>query len=148
MPGRRREIENSFPFLKLPAEIRNMIYEIWMTNNRDPNDRTLNYNYLSWRSSIRKHGHLDATRLINSFRKEEPLFASEPLLCTNTLLTCRQVYDEAIGVFYTVNIFFVTFVEGYYADIYSFFEKFLLRGLKVYRIKRLTIEYKLCLCTS
>ncbi|KAF2865852.1 hypothetical protein BDV95DRAFT_612102 [Massariosphaeria phaeospora] len=117
-----------FPFLKLPAELRCQIYEILLTNNRDPNDRVLLANDLKRRCESRKllldckvsclsstarrvkkelprnYQFMNRTEATKT-RLDKPLGPSTPLLSVEILRTCREVYQEARHVMYTMNTF-------------------------------------------
>jgi hypothetical protein len=79
-----------FPFLTLPREIRDLIYEAIFNDQPTPRDHLdINWTeFYSYRSQARSHSEL--SKLNHSFN------------CSliNVQLTCRQVYKEANPVFY------------------------------------------------
>lgn len=77
--------ESSFPFLKLPAELRNMIYSLLLAQG-----------------TIK-------IRSINILRRGGPLWqergAKYKPICLSLLQVCKHIYQEAQSFFYTRNTF-------------------------------------------
>ena len=98
--------ESSFPFLKLPAEIRNMIYHFLLANRivklgicyyRE-------YLYFAQRSNrlrtdaLKNNPHPDVNHQAYGTREYAPLSIA-------LLATCSQIYDEAHLIPYSLNTF-------------------------------------------
>ena len=121
-----------FPFLQLPAEIRNQIYELLLTNQRNPSSRVIHGNNLMRRQErrsrienrayafksgmstksltlARRYLFLNSTHATIS-RLQEPMAKPEltaPLLDTNILSVCKQTYREGMHILYLSHIFAV-----------------------------------------
>ncbi|KAF2658022.1 hypothetical protein K491DRAFT_713980 [Lophiostoma macrostomum CBS 122681] len=93
------QVEQIGPFFKLPGELRNQIYEILLTNNRDPNDRIINGERVQIRINSRR------TFPDNNVSAPKPISPTTPLFHSAILRTCRHAHDEGISILYGKNVF-------------------------------------------
>lgn len=151
-PPSHRKVTKPFPFLKLPAEIRNVIYELLLTNRRDPNNVVIHGNDISYRRCLRyynkredmnfredlndRHGFMNSTSSTLA-RLTRPLSGIPPLLEVGILRACQQTYKEGLHILHTENYFAIILREKCY------WEPRLPHGLKKSRIRNLRIEVQL-----
>jgi hypothetical protein len=145
-------VTKPFPFLKLPAEIRNVIYELLLTNRRDPNDVVIHGNDLYRRHWLRDDNELedlDIIKVINDWqgfvnntpstlaRLTRPVNGIPPLLEVGILRAGRQTYEEGLHILNIKNNFAAILREKGNWNLH------LPYGLKYSSIHNLRIELQL-----
>jgi hypothetical protein len=161
-----------FPFLKLPGELRNRIYEYFFTDTRGPQDLAdpvIFINDLNRRKErrgtqgnrpvrtglsnkslklARKHDILNNNG-INTSRLKKRITGLPHLLETNVLRVCRQMYEEGSGVMWEVNVFAIAVptsdTTGGDGQLSSLFAT---AGVDVKQIQHLRLEIQLGTCLS
>ncbi|KPI43366.1 uncharacterized protein AB675_7105 [Cyphellophora attinorum] len=104
--------ESTFPFLKLPAEIRNKIYQYLL---KAGGEIYVSIHNVRRSSCIRFQSHTDPELLENNVGSwtgtSEPLAAEVPGDGIGLLLTCKEIHREAIVVLYAENK--ITYIDTF-----------------------------------
>jgi hypothetical protein len=155
----------SFPFLKLPGELRNRIYEFLLTDTRGPQDFVdplILVNDLSRRKARReakdipplstgiskkskqlaKKYHMLNNGEANMARLKKRVCGLPSLLETKILGVCRQTNTEGTAILFRNNVFAVIVpLRRNCEDVATWFPQ----GLDISRIQRLRLEVQLAL---
>jgi hypothetical protein len=131
-PADPAQFNKPFPFCKLPGELRNRIYELLLTDQRDLSNRIIHGNDLQRRA---EHRSRTRRRNFRSLRGYQPLARQHlflnntaatlsrlaqpnskpalktPLLETSILRVCRQTRQEGMHILYTLNNFAIMVVD-------------------------------------
>lgn len=94
----RPDATSRFPFQRLPPEIRNAIYHLHLVQPEDPTCLS------RWNDSLEARAQADAR-----YRAEHPEYVPPPYEYTalSLLGVSRQLHEEAVGIFYHHNTFFL-----------------------------------------
>lgn len=152
-----------FPFFRLPAELRNRIYEFLLTDTRGPEDfvdPVILVNDLNRRKERRalsdtpapstgqskkskalgKRYHMLNDNEINIERFRKRVCELPPLLETAILRVCQQTYNEGSAIMFQGNVFALIVLMGFGGndDATTFPE-----GLDLSRVQHLRLEIQL-----